>query len=91
MIEEGKRGCFSKIRSWLNDEGVQLAVRKWISGSGKCKYNVFFFFFLELQYYPHYDQKTSVIRCLPVATLGSFHQPVFITLLTCHAKSIVVG
>lgn len=37
MIEEGKRGCFSKVRSWLNDEGVQLAVREWISGAGERK------------------------------------------------------
>ena len=45
IIEEGKRGCFSKVRSWLNDEGVQLAVRKWISGAGERKYNVFFVLF----------------------------------------------
>jgi hypothetical protein len=35
-IEEGKRGCgYSKTRSWFNDEGVQLAVREWISGKGE--------------------------------------------------------
>jgi hypothetical protein len=27
-IEEGRRGCYTKTRSWLNDEGVQLAVRE---------------------------------------------------------------
>jgi hypothetical protein len=33
MIEEGRKGCYAKSRSWLNDEGVQLAVRKWLSGA----------------------------------------------------------
>jgi len=36
-IEEGRRGCFAKVRSWLNDEGVQLAVCEWISGAGEGK------------------------------------------------------
>jgi len=34
-IEEGKRGCYSKTRSWFNDEGVLLAAREWISGAGE--------------------------------------------------------
>src|SRR3978361_110198 len=33
-IEEGRQGCFAKTRSWFDDEGVQLAVRDWISGAG---------------------------------------------------------
>lgn len=33
QINVGKHGCFSKTSSWLNDEGVQLAVREWLSGS----------------------------------------------------------
>lgn len=32
-IEEGKQGCHTKSRSWFNDEGVQLAVREFISSS----------------------------------------------------------
>lgn len=36
-IEEGKRGCFSKTRSWFNDEGVQLAVREWLAGKSKVE------------------------------------------------------
>ncbi|RPA99707.1 hypothetical protein L873DRAFT_1767021 [Choiromyces venosus 120613-1] len=35
IIDEGRRGCFAKVRSWLNDEGVELAVREWISGAGE--------------------------------------------------------
>lgn len=31
LIPEGKRGCFAKIRSWFNDEGVQQAIRDWLS------------------------------------------------------------
>lgn len=33
-IEDGRRGCFSKVRSWLNDEGVQMAVREYCAGAG---------------------------------------------------------
>ena len=29
-ISEGRRGCFVKVKSWLCDEGVLLAVREWI-------------------------------------------------------------
>ena len=29
-ISEGRRGCFTKVKSWLHDEGVLLAVREWI-------------------------------------------------------------
>ncbi|KAF8543086.1 hypothetical protein BDD12DRAFT_933621 [Trichophaea hybrida] len=29
-VPEEKRGCFSKTRSWFNDEGVQNAVRIWL-------------------------------------------------------------
>ena len=32
-IEEGRKGCYSKTKSWLNDEGVQLAVREWLAGA----------------------------------------------------------
>ena len=32
-IEEGRKGCCSKTKSWLNDEGVQLAVREWLAGA----------------------------------------------------------
>ena len=35
-IEEGRQGCFTKTRSWFNDEGVQLAVRQWVSGAGEA-------------------------------------------------------
>lgn len=31
LIPEGKRGCFAKTRSWFNDEGVQQAIRDWLS------------------------------------------------------------
>ena len=34
-IPEGKQGCFGKSQSWFEDEGVQLAVREWISGAGE--------------------------------------------------------
>lgn len=34
-IEEGRQGCHRKIKSWLNDEGVALAVRNWISNTGE--------------------------------------------------------
>jgi hypothetical protein len=36
-IPEGKRGCFAKVFSWFNDEGVQLAVREWCAGAGETK------------------------------------------------------
>lgn len=39
-IDEGKRGCHSKTRSWFNDEGVLLAAREWISSAGERKYSV---------------------------------------------------
>ena len=32
-IEEGRKGCYAKTKSWLNDEGVQLAVREWLAGA----------------------------------------------------------
>ena len=34
-IEEGRKGCYSKSKSWLNDEGVQLAVREWLAGAAE--------------------------------------------------------
>jgi len=37
MIEEGRKGCYTKSRSWLNDEGVQLAVREWLSGAKEAE------------------------------------------------------
>jgi hypothetical protein len=33
MIEEGRKGCYAKSCSGLNNEGVQLAVREWLSGA----------------------------------------------------------
>jgi hypothetical protein len=36
-IEEGRQGCFSKVSSWLNDEGVQLAVREYFAGTKDCE------------------------------------------------------
>jgi hypothetical protein len=39
-IPEGKRGCFSKTKSWFKDEGVEQAVREWLSGrSGDGKFS----------------------------------------------------
>ena len=40
VIAEGNRGCAAKTRSWFNDEGVQLAVREWISGAGEGIFSV---------------------------------------------------
>jgi hypothetical protein len=40
-IEEGKKGCFVKTKSWFNDEGVQLAVWEWIAGKSKVEGNTF--------------------------------------------------
>ena len=37
FIEEGRQGCFVKIRCWLNDECVMLHVQEWISGVRECK------------------------------------------------------
>ena len=37
-IPEGKQGCFQKIKSWLADEEVELAVREYLSGAGESKY-----------------------------------------------------
>ncbi|RPA99438.1 hypothetical protein L873DRAFT_1789591 [Choiromyces venosus 120613-1] len=34
-ISEGWQGCFGKTSSWLEDEGVQLAVREWIASIGE--------------------------------------------------------
>jgi hypothetical protein len=36
-IEEGRQGCYSKVQSWLNDEGVQLAIRDYLAGKKDCK------------------------------------------------------
>lgn len=35
IIEEGRKGCVSKISSWFNDEGVQLAVWEYLAGAGE--------------------------------------------------------
>jgi hypothetical protein len=32
-IETGSQGCFSKVQSWFNDEGVHLAVREYLAGA----------------------------------------------------------
>lgn len=40
-IEEGRRGCYAKTRSWFNDEGVQLAVREWLAGMGDSTLSTF--------------------------------------------------
>ena len=32
-IEERRKGCYSKTKSWLNDEGVQPVVREWLAGA----------------------------------------------------------
>jgi hypothetical protein len=37
-IEEGKQGCWAKVKSWFNDEGVQLAVREWLAGAGESEH-----------------------------------------------------
>ena len=29
-IPTGKQGCFQKVKSWLTDEGVELAVREYL-------------------------------------------------------------
>jgi hypothetical protein len=34
-IPTGKQGCFQKVKSWLTDEGVELAVREYLSGAGE--------------------------------------------------------
>jgi hypothetical protein len=31
-IPEGRRGCYTKTKSWFKDEGVEQAVREWLSG-----------------------------------------------------------
>ena len=36
-IPEGRQGCFAKVFSWFNDEGVQIAVREWCAGAGESK------------------------------------------------------
>jgi cobalamin biosynthesis protein CobT len=36
-IPTGKQGCFQKVKSWLADEGVELAVREYLSGAGESK------------------------------------------------------
>ena len=36
-IPKGKQGCFQKVKSWLADEGVELAVREYLSGAGESK------------------------------------------------------
>lgn len=36
-IPKGKQGCFQKVKSWLSDEGVELAVREYLSGAGESK------------------------------------------------------
>ena len=36
-IPDGKQGCFSKTKSWFNDEGVMLAARDYLSGAGESK------------------------------------------------------
>jgi hypothetical protein len=36
-IPRGKQGCFQKVKSWLTDEGVELAVREYLSGAGESK------------------------------------------------------
>ena len=39
-IPEGKQGCFQRIKSWLADEGAELAVREYLSGVGESKYGL---------------------------------------------------
>jgi hypothetical protein len=36
-IPNGKQGCFTKTKSWFNDEGVMLAAREYLSGAGESK------------------------------------------------------
>lgn len=36
-IDEGRRSCFGKSKSWFEDEGVQLAIREWLSGAGESE------------------------------------------------------
>jgi hypothetical protein len=36
-IPDGKQGCFTKTKSWFNDEGVMLAAREYLSGAGESK------------------------------------------------------
>ena len=37
-IPEGTQGCFQKIKSWLTDERVELAIWEYLSGTGESKY-----------------------------------------------------
>lgn len=37
QIPEGKQGCFSKSKSWFNDEGVMLAAREYLSEAGESR------------------------------------------------------
>ena len=39
-IPEGKQECFQKIKSWLADEGVELAVWEYLSGAGESKHGL---------------------------------------------------
>ncbi|RPA83521.1 hypothetical protein BJ508DRAFT_375057 [Ascobolus immersus RN42] len=41
QIEEGKRGCHVKTRSWFNDEGVQLAARSFIQKCGPKQFSAY--------------------------------------------------
>ena len=36
-IEEGRKGCYSKTKSWLNDKGVRPAVREWLAEAAEGK------------------------------------------------------
>ena len=38
IIPEGKQGCFQKIKSWLTDDRVELAIREYLSGAEESKY-----------------------------------------------------
>ena len=34
-IPRGKQECFQKIKSWLIEEGVELAIREYLLGAGE--------------------------------------------------------
>ena len=36
----GEQDCFADARSWFNDEGVMLHVRKWTSGAGERRFRL---------------------------------------------------
>ena len=96
VIAEGRKGCFTKTRFWLDDEGVQLVVR-----NGWQEQRIVNFFerywcgcmwhALENCLYTFTDLRETVPKALNSASTGTIHRYYLRYMRTIEAYAVGVA